>query len=187
MMTEDQFSDSQEKETANTKNTDQEINIEMDSPHSESEVSELEDLKNQLSEHKDKYLRLVAEFDNYKKRTVKERIDLIRNASQELIQELIVILDDFDRAKRISEEQKNEQIFPEGMRLVHQKLLGLLQSKGLEAMETTGKLFDPQNHEAITEIETSNADMKGKVFDTIEKGYLLNHKIIRFAKVVVAK
>jgi molecular chaperone GrpE len=151
------------------------------------QVSEEVDLKLQLSEQKDKYLRLVAEFDNYKKRNIRERIDLIRNASQELIQELLVILDDMDRAKKLAESQKNDQIFPEGMKLVHNKLLNLLQSKGLEAMESDGKTFDPQFHEAITEIPASEESMKGKIFETIEKGYLLNQKIIRFAKVIVAK
>jgi molecular chaperone GrpE len=153
----------------------------------EQPISELEKLKEELTAQKDKYIRLVAEFDNYKKRSIKERIELIRNASEELIQELIIVLDDFDRAKKLSEDQKNEQIFPKGMRLVYHKLLNLLQSKGLEAMDTEGKKFDANFHEAITEIETPDENMKGKIFDTIEKGYFLNKKIIRFAKVVVAK
>ncbi|MBK8450473.1 MAG: nucleotide exchange factor GrpE [Saprospiraceae bacterium] len=148
---------------------------------------ELDTLKAELSEQKDKYLRLFAEFDNYKKRTIKERIELIRNASQELIQDLLFVLDDFDRAKKLSEDQNNAQIFPEGMKLVYHKLQNLLHSKGLEVMESDGKLFDPQFHEAITEFPTQDENMKGKVFDTLEKGYTLNHKIIRFAKVVVAK
>jgi molecular chaperone GrpE len=141
----------------------------------------------ELADQKDKYIRLFAEFDNYKKRTIKEKIDTIRNASQELIQDLLVVLDDFDRAKKLSETQENEQIFPEGMRLVYHKLLGLLQSKGLEIMDTNGKDFDPEFHEAITEIPGTDESQKGKIYDTLEKGYLLNHKIIRFAKVVVCK
>jgi molecular chaperone GrpE len=183
MMTEEQKTDMVDQEPIVADSQENKQNSEP----AEKGISETEEMKKELAEQKDKYLRLVAEFDNYKKRTVKERIELIRNASQELIQELLVVLDDFDRAKRISEDQNNEQIFPEGMRLVHHKLLGLLQSKGLEVMDTKDKVFDPQFHEAITEIEAPNAEMKGKIFDTIEKGYLLNHKIIRFAKVVVAK
>ncbi len=153
----------------------------------ETETPAQEDLKSEIAEQKDKYLRLVAEFDNYKKRNVRERIDLVRNASQELIQELLVILDDIDRAKKLSETQNNPDIYPEGMKLVHQKLFSLLQTKGLEIMESDGKPFDPQFHEAITEIPATEESMKGKIFDTIEKGYLLNQKIIRFAKVIVAK
>ncbi len=153
----------------------------------ESTPDPVENLKAELTEQKDKYLRLFAEFDNYKKRSIKEKIETIRNASQELIQDLLVVLDDFDRAKKLSEEQENEQIFPEGMRLVHHKLLGLLQSKGLEIMDTQGKAFNPEFHEAITEIPGPDEQHKGKIFDTLEKGYLLNHKIIRFAKVVVCK
>ncbi len=153
----------------------------------EKPVDMTDQLKAELAEQKDKYLRLFAEFDNYKKRTIKEKIETIRNASQELIQDLLVVLDDFDRARKLAEEQANEQIFPEGMRLVHQKLLGLLLSKGLEVMESNGKVFDPEFHEAITEIPVADETQRGKVFDTLEKGFLLNHKIIRFAKVVVCK
>lgn len=166
---------------------DQEPNEQIAEPAVEKPLTELEDLKTEITSQKEKYLRLFAEFDNYKKRTIKERIELIRNASEELILELLVVLDDFDRAKKLSQEQNNEQIFPEGMRLVHHKLTGLLKSKGLEEMKTEGMIFDPQFHEAITEIDTPDESMKGKIFDTIEKGYTLNHKIIRYAKVVVAK
>jgi molecular chaperone GrpE len=148
---------------------------------------ELDALNAELAGQKDKYIRLAAEFDNYKKRTVKERIELIRNASQELIQDMLVILDDFERAKKLSEEENNEQIFPEGMKLVYQKFTGILHAKGLEAMSSDGVAFDPEIHEAITEFPAPSEEMKGKVIETIEKGYTLNHKIIRFAKVVVAK
>ncbi len=187
MMTEEQKIEIQDMDSNESETLDQTTNMETQEKQDGTQASELDEFKKEVAEQKDKYLRLIAEFDNYKKRTIKERIELIRNASEELIQELIIVLDDFDRAKRISEDQQNEQIFPEGMRLVYHKLLSLLQSKGLEAMVTEGKTFDPQFHEAITEIESPNPEMKGKIFDTIEKGYLLNHKIIRFAKVVVAK
>lgn len=187
MMTEEQKIEIADQEAGTTENKAQDQSTEGQEKQAIHTNGALEELKKEIADQKDKYLRLVAEFDNYKKRTIKERIELIRNASEELIQELIIVLDDFDRAKKISEEQQNEQIFPEGMRLVYHKLLSLLQSKGLEAMITEGKPFDPQFHEAITEIETPDPELKGKVYDTVEKGYLLNHKIIRFAKVVVAK
>lgn len=154
---------------------------------SEEYSNEIEKIKAELGDQKDKYLRLVAEFDNFKKRNTKERFDLIRNASQEMIQELLTIVDDFERAQKISIEQNNENIFPEGMNLVYQKLISLLKSKGLEAMDSNHKDFDPMFHEAITEFPSPSEELRGKVIDTVEKGYLLNEKIIRYAKVIVAK
>lgn len=141
----------------------------------------------ELAEQKEKYLRLYADFDNYKKRSLKEKIEVIRNASQELIMDLLVVLDDFDRAKKIAIEQNNQSIYPEGMQLVHHKLAGILQSKGLEELDPTGKAFDAEFHEAITEIPVSEDSQKGCVIETIEKAYLLNQKVIRFAKVIVGK
>ncbi|MBP8725895.1 MAG: nucleotide exchange factor GrpE [Saprospiraceae bacterium] len=144
-------------------------------------------MREELAEQKDKYIRLYAEFDNFKKRSLKEKIELIRNASQEVIQDLLVVLDDFERAEKLSQEHQRNDIYPEGMRLVHQKLVGILQAKGLESVESTGQRFDPSVHEAVTEIAAPTEAMRGKVVDTLEKAYLLNQKIIRFAKVVVAK
>ncbi len=151
-----------------------------------SKLSETEALKEALNEQKDKYLRLFAEFDNYKKRTFKEKMDTIRNASQELIQEILPVLDDFERAQKWAEQQKDESLFPEGMRLLQHKLQTILKSKGLEPIESIGQTFDPNYHEAITEIAAGD-DMKGKVVDSIERAYTMNDKIIRFAKVVVGK
>ncbi|MBK7339940.1 MAG: nucleotide exchange factor GrpE [Saprospiraceae bacterium] len=141
----------------------------------------------QLADQKDKYLRLFAEFDNFRKRSYKEKNDYIKNASQDLVADLLVILDDFERAQKLAEDQKNTEIFPEGMRLIYHKLLLLLKQRGLEAMDSTNVVFDPSLHEAVTEFPAPSEEMKGKVFDTLEKGYLLNDKIIRYAKVVVAK
>lgn len=156
-------------------------------PEVEIKGNELESLRKELADQKDRYLRLFAEFDNFKKRSIREKIDLIKSASQEVVTELLVVLDDFERAMKLAEEQKNESIFPEGMRLVYAKLVSILQAKGLTPMESTGILFNPQFHEAITEFPSPNAETIGKVYDTVEKGYLLHDKIIRFAKVVVAK
>ena len=159
--------------------------------HSKDKTSELkskiEELENELSESKDKYLRLFAEFDNYKKRTVKERLDLINTAGRETILAILPVLDDFDRAKKSADDESSNEVFSEGVVLVYNKLHGMLQSKGLKAMESTGLAFDPELHEAITEIPAPQDDMKGKVIDTIETGYSLNDKIIRHAKVVVGK
>ena len=146
---------------------------------------EIETLKAELDESKDKYLRLFAEFDNFKKRSVKERFELMKTAAQETITSLLPILDDFDRAKKSAES--GAETFSEGVQLVYQKLYSILEHKGLKSMESTGADFDPEWHEAITDIPAPSEEMKGKIIDTVEKGYVLSDKIIRYAKVVVAK
>ncbi|MBP6446794.1 MAG: nucleotide exchange factor GrpE [Saprospiraceae bacterium] len=146
---------------------------------------EIETLKAELDESKDKYLRLFAEFDNFKKRSVKERFELMKTAAQETITSLLPILDDFDRAKKSAES--GAETFSEGVQLVYQKLYSTLEHKGLKSMESTGADFDPEWHEAITDIPAPSEEMKGKIIDTVEKGYVLSDKIIRYAKVVVAK
>jgi len=141
-------------------------------------------LQEELDELKDKYLRLFAEFDNYKKRTVKERLDLMKTAGQETIQSLLPVLDDFDRAKKSAESDKSAEVFSEGVAMVYKRLYHILEQQGLKSMESNGIDFNPELHEAISEIPAGEA-MKGKVIDTVEKGYTLNDKIIRYAKVVV--
>jgi molecular chaperone GrpE len=136
-------------------------------------------------ELKDKYLRLFAEFDNYKKRTVKERLDLMRTAAQETILSILPVLDDFDRAKKLADEPGSTEVFSEGANIVYHKLYAVLKNKGLEPMDTHHQPFDPEFHEALTEIPAPTEELKGKVVDTIEKGYKLGDKIIRYAKVVV--
>lgn len=148
---------------------------------------DLSRLQAELDESKEKYIRLFAEFDNYKKRTVKERLELIKNASADLIVALLPVLDDFERARNSAEDENSEEVFSDGVTLVYNKINNLLKSKGLEIMLSNGVEFDPEFHEAITEIPAPSEDMKGKVMDTIERGYLLNDKIIRYAKVVVGK
>lgn len=143
--------------------------------------AELEQLQQKNEELKDKYIRLVAEFENFKKRTFKEKLDMMRNAAQDTMSALLPVLDDFDRAANSPEG------LSEGIALIHNKLKSVLEQKGLKAMESTGIEFDPELHEAVTEIPSPSEDLKGKVVDTIEKGYLLNDKIIRHAKVVVGK
>lgn len=147
---------------------------------------EVIELKQQVGELKDKYMRLFAEFENYKKRSVREKLDWMKTAAQDTLSALLPVLDDFDRAKKFAEGNK-ETAWSEGVELVYQKLYNSLKQKGLEAMESTGQAFDPELHDAITEIPAPTEDMQGKVIDTIEKGYRLNDKIIRHAKVVVGK
>jgi len=145
-----------------------------------------ETLKQQAGETKDKYIRLFAEFDNYKKRTARERIDLINTAGQDVIRDILPILDDFNRAFKtnIAEDEAEHN---EGFVLIYQKFKRVLENQGVKEMEAKGEVFNPDLHEAITEIPAPTEDLKGKVVDVIEQGYYLNDKIIRYAKVVVGK
>lgn len=145
-----------------------------------------EKIQAELEEQKDKYLRLFAEFDNYKRRTAKERVELFQTAGKDVIVSLLEVLDDCDRAEKQMQKNDDVSIIKEGITLVFSKLRNTLNSKGLKAMQSINTEFDVEKHEAITEIET-NESMKGKVVDEVEKGYYLNDKIIRFAKVVVGK
>ncbi len=147
----------------------------------------MEELEQEISEAKDKYLRLFAEFDNYKKRTIKEKLEQMRTASQDLLQALLPVLDDFDRAKKSADDENSTEVFSDGVSLVYNKLNNVLKAKGLKAMETENQDFDPELHAALSEIPAPSEEMKGKIIDTIEKGYYLNDKIIRHAKVVVGK
>lgn len=149
--------------------------------------AEIEKLKAQNEELKDKYLRLFAEFDNYKKRALKEKLDFMKTAAQDTLSALIPVLDDFDRAKKNADAPNSTETFSEGVKLVYQKLYGILAQQGLEFMDTNGEVFDPELHEAFSEIPVQDESMKGKIIDTLEKGYKLKDKIIRHAKVVVGK
>ncbi len=147
---------------------------------------ELEKLRQELEEQKDKYIRLIAEFDNFKRRTARERIELIQTAGKETILSLLDVLDDCDRAEKQMEQTQDLEVVKQGNTLVFAKLRNTLMQKGLTVMNSIGEEFDVEKHEAITELEVP-ADKKGKVVDELEKGYYLNDKIIRFAKVVVGK
>ncbi len=151
------------------------------------EVSDLEKLELELADMKDKFLRQAAEFDNFRKRTAKERLEMIQTAGKEVIGQLLEVLDDMERAEKQMESSDDLVALKSGAILIFNKLRSVLQSRGLKAMETVGTEFNPDLHEAITEIPASAADMAGKVMDEVEKGYYLNDKIIRFAKVVVGK
>lgn len=146
----------------------------------------IEELKNNLSQEQDKYLRLFAEFENFKKRTSRERIELFKTAGQEVISSLLPILDDFERAVNNTPEEQNKEI--EGFVLIQNKLKDIMKSNGLIATETKiGDTFDAEVHEAITLIPAPDATQKGKIIDITEKGYQLGDKIIRFPKVVVGQ
>ncbi|WP_026902480.1 nucleotide exchange factor GrpE [Pedobacter glucosidilyticus] len=149
------------------------------------EISEVDKLKDEVASLNDKYIRLYAEFDNYKRRTTKERIDLLQTAGRDVIVSLLSVLDDFERAAKAMETAQEIEPVKEGVNLVHHKLKSLLVQKGLKEMEAKGQPFDAEIHEAITNIPAPSDDLKGKVIDEVEKGYYLNDKVIRFAKVVV--
>jgi len=144
-------------------------------------------LKKELAEEKDKYVRLFAEFENYKKRTAKERLELFKTANSEVMSSLIPILDDFDRATKQSDKiLADDQI--DGFKLIFNKFIEILKSNGLSETKTLkGDIFDAEIHEAITQIPSKKPDGKGKIIDIIEKGYKLGEKIIRYPKVVVAE
>ena len=144
-------------------------------------------LQGELAEQKDKYLRLFAEFENFKKRTAKERLELFKTAGADVIKELLSVLDDFDRAERSLDTATDIDAVKQGLILIKDKLTKTLQNKGLQPMESLHAVFDAEQHEAITEIPAPTDDAKGKVLDVLEKGYVLNDKIIRYAKVVVGK
>ena len=149
------------------------------------ELSAEEQLSVDLAEEKDKFLRLFAEFENYKRRTTKERIELFSTASQDVIKSLLPVVDDFDRALLEMSKSKPTEL-SKGVELIRNKLISTLEQKGLNVIEITkGDLFNADDHEAITQIPAPSNDMKGKIIDVIEKGYKLGDKVIRFPKVVI--
>ena len=143
--------------------------------------------KEKLDELNDKFLRLYSEFDNYRRRTSKEKLELSKTASEEVILDLLPVLDDFERALKAAEEVKDCSAVKEGMQLIYSKLNGILTKKGLAPIEAHGKEFDTDFHEAITYIPSPSDKLKGKVVDEIEKGYMLHDKVIRFTKVVIGQ
>jgi len=149
--------------------------------------SEVEKTRLELEEQKDKFVRKVAEFENFKRRNAKERIELIQTAGREVITDLLDVLDDCDRAQKQIENSEDIKEIKEGVLLVFNKLRNTLAARGLKPMETIHQEFNPDLHDAITEIPAPTPDLKGKIIDEVVKGYYLNDKIIRHAKVVVGK
>lgn len=140
--------------------------------------------ENELAEFKNKYLRLYSEFENFRKRTAKEKLDFMKTANQDLILDLLPVIDDFERAQQ-SFDAENADSFKEGIDLIFSKLLKVLEKSDVKPIEAKGETFDTELHEAITQIPAPSDDMKGKVVDEVEKGYLLGEKVIRYSKVVI--
>lgn len=187
--TEENVADASTESTTETEEQEatEESTDEKEEASTEEEAPKIKTPEEQISELNDKYLRLYSEFDNYRKRSNREKVDIIKSASSDVIKELLPVLDDFERAIKANEDVTEAEPIKEGMQLIQQKLAGLLERKGLKPMDSIGKDFDVDHHEAITEIPAPSDDMKGKVVDAIEKGYFLNDRVLRFAKVVVGK
>jgi molecular chaperone GrpE len=148
----------------------------------------IREMESQLDEAKDKYLRLYSEFDNYRKRTQKEKIELSKTASEDVVLPLLSVLDDFERALKAHEDEDNDdKVAKEGIQLIYNKFKSILEQKGLEPIQAAGEVFDVDYHDAMTNIPAPSEDMKGRVIEEIEKGYILNGKVIRYAKVVVGQ
>ena len=152
----------------------------------EENLGQEEKLSAEVAELKEKYLRLYSDFENFRKRTAKERIDLIKTASEEVLKDLVPVVDDFERAFKAAEKEADTQKIQEGNQLIFQKLVKILESKGLKPMEDLiGQPFNPDTQEAITQIPSPSPELKGAVVDVVEKGYFLGEKVVRFAKVVI--
>ena len=173
------------KKNNKTEADDLELNKTAEQDTQVEEISVEEQLKDELGKEKDKFLRLFAEFENYKRRTSKERIDLFKTASEDVMLAMLPVLDDFERALTHIEDDKEAEELRKGVLLIYNKLLKTLNQKGLEKIEVNaGDVFNADLHEAITQIPAPSDDMKGKIVDVIEKGYKLGDRVIRFPKVV---
>ncbi len=162
------------------------LDQEVETEEKQVEQDPLETLQLQLAELNDKYLRLQAEFDNYRKRTMKEKVDMMKSAGVKLIEDLLPVVDDFDRGMEVIE--KSEDVATkEGILLIYNKLKDFLKRNELQEIEAIGSVFDLDKHEAITKIPAPSEDLKGKVVDCVQKGYVLNDRVVRFAKVVVGE
>jgi molecular chaperone GrpE len=170
--------------TSNENVSEETVNI---SEEQQKEIDPIESLQTELNNERDKFLRLFAEFENFKKRTSKERMELFKTAGREIIEAMLPVMDDFDRAmKEYSHETDDVHVL--GMSLIHSKLKETLKNKGLQVAETNqGDTFDAEIHEAITQIPAPSEDLKGKIIDVIEQGYTLGDKIIRYPKVVIGQ
>ena len=155
----------------------------------ENKIAELEsknaELENKTAKDKDDYIRLMAEFDNYRRRTAQEKLELVNTASTDTIKGMLPVLDDCERALKVLLESNDSDAAKEGTELIYSKLMGYLKSKGLAVIEAIGQPFDTDLHEAVAQFPVPEEEQKGKVFDVVQTGYTLNGKVIRFAKVVV--
>ena len=164
------------------------VEVEAQQEEPAEELTVEEKLQEEIKQEKDKFLRIFAEFENYKKRTSKERVELFKTASQDVMVSMLPVLDDFERALTHIEDDKEAEELRKGVLLIYQKLMTTLEQKGLAVVKVEqGDVFNADNHEAITQVPAPSDDMKGKIIDVIEKGYVLGDKVIRFPKVVIGQ
>jgi molecular chaperone GrpE len=180
------------EETAQAEENQQEETAQEEAPAAEQTVEEqlanmLEEAQQMVREEKDKYLRLSAEFDNYRKRTLKEKAELIKNGGEKTLTAILPVLDDFERALKNMETSEETKAMKEGVELIFNKFQKILGQEGLQKIETEGKEFDTDFHEAIALIPAPSEDLKGKILDCVQTGYMLNEKVIRHAKAAVAQ
>lgn len=182
-------SDNLTDSASDTLTTDEAINVNGGTVEDEAVTSEPSDKANakdrEIAELKDKYLRLYADFENFRRRTAKEKLDLISTANENLLVSLLPVVDDFERAKQALETSTDVAMLKEGMAIIQHKLVKTLEGKGLKPMVAKGEVFNADLHESVTQFPAPSDDLKGKVIDEIEKGYYLNDKVIRFAKVII--
>ncbi|MCW3806507.1 nucleotide exchange factor GrpE [Plebeiibacterium marinum] len=182
-----------EEQTTSNENIEENQEVEKETQEQEEgdelspEQKKIEELTGQVSDINDKYLRLTAEYDNYRKRTLKERMELTKSAGEGLLKGLLPVVDDFDRAISHLGEASDLDAVKEGIDLIYNKFQEFLKQNGVSEIEAVEKEFDTEFHEAITKIPAPTEEMKGKVIDCIEKGYMLNDKVMRFSKVVVGE
>lgn len=186
--------ESQIEETLNEENevvadsTDENIeNNNSDSEECEGTLSEIDQLKQQLETSNKEYMFLMAEFDNFRKRTIKEKAEIIRNATEKAMKELLPVVDDFERGLAAMAETTDAEAVKDGMELIYNKFIKYLEQNGVKAIDSTGADFDTELHEAIAMVPSPDESQKGKVIDTVMKGYTINDKVIRHSKVAVAQ
>jgi molecular chaperone GrpE len=190
---EEKIKDSQENQEVETKVETPEINEEnqtaeiIEEQPTVIEVDPLVEMQKQLDESKDKYIRLSAEFDNFRKRTQREKMDLIRYGSEDAMKGILPLVDDFNRAIKSSENTSDIEALKQGLKLIQVKFAEFLKSNGVHEIEALGMDLDTDMHEAITKIPAPDEKLKGKIVDVVEKGYKLNDKVIRFSKVVIGE
>lgn len=175
----------QNQQENSTENTTEEASANGNNDIVEVNASKIAELEAKVAEANDKYLRLYSEFDNFRKRSIKEKADLIKSGGEDVFKAVLPVIDDFERAMKAAENATDVAAVSEGVHLIYNKFKTTLKQKGLEEMEAAGKVFDADIMEAITSIPSPTEDLKGKVIDEVEKGYSLNGKVIRFAKVVI--
>lgn len=183
---EEKLTEEEGKEAPEMKVNDEDLSDPEIEEDESSEEDEIEKLNSEVQEAKDKYLRLYSEFENFRRRTAKERLELIKSANEDLMAALLPVMDDFERGKKALEESEDHKTSKEGFDLIYNKFGNILKQKGLKPMEDKiGSEFNTEFHEAISQMPVEKKKMKGKIIDVVEKGYYLDEKVIRFAKVVI--